>query len=114
MDLSKLLPRVFGTAWGHPPQTSMAPWLSSPSALIARHLLPAASPPSPGAVWSHRAMMKLLPVAPILLLLLTTLEARPKPAGEPSRWGLLGGERSKCVRAAKPSEDSLLLEVGGA
>nr|XP_009925786.1 PREDICTED: matrilin-4 [Haliaeetus albicilla] len=27
--------------------------------------------------------MKLLPVAPILLLLLTTLEARPKPAGEP-------------------------------
>ncbi|PKU33213.1 hypothetical protein llap_16482 [Limosa lapponica baueri] len=32
-------------------------------------------------MWSHRAMMKLLPVAPLLLLLLTTLEARPKPEG---------------------------------
>lgn len=27
-------------------------------------------------------MMKLLPIVPLLLLLLTMLEARPKPAGE--------------------------------
>lgn len=33
-------------------------------------------------------MMKLLPIAPILLLLLTTLEARPKPAGEPRPVGI--------------------------
>lgn len=82
MDLSKvLLFRVFGTAWAHPPQ-SVAPWLSLPSALTAPCLLSAAHPSSTGTVWSHRATMKLLPVASLLLLLLTTLEARPKPAGE--------------------------------
>uniref|UniRef100_A0A8C4TR27 Matrilin 4 n=1 Tax=Falco tinnunculus TaxID=100819 RepID=A0A8C4TR27_FALTI len=48
-----------------------------------------ASPPRPGIVWYHRAMMKLLPVAPLLLLLLTTLEARPKPAALKCRTGPL-------------------------
>ncbi|XP_053937725.1 matrilin-4 isoform X3 [Cuculus canorus] len=45
------------------------------------------SPSSPKAVWSRRAMMNLLPVAPLLLLLLTTLEARPKPAALKCRTG---------------------------
>lgn len=98
MALSQLLllHRVFGTVWGHPPQASVAPRLSPLSALIAHHLLPAASSPSPGAVWSRRAMMKLLPVAP-LLLLLTALEARPKPAGEPWTVGIATGrEKGMC------------------
>lgn len=97
MDLSKLpLFKVFGTAWGHPPQENIPPWLSSPSALIAPCLLPAVHPSSTGTVWSRRAMMKLLPVAPLLLLLLTTLEARPKPAGEPW-WGVHEQERNENI-----------------
>lgn len=84
VDLSKLLLllRVFSAVWGHPPQVNVALWLSPPSALTAPCLLPAAHPASTGTVWSRRARMRLLPVAPLLLLLLTTLEARPKPAGE--------------------------------
>lgn len=114
MDLSKLLLfRVFGTAWGHPSQENVALWLSSPSALIAPCLLSAAHPSSTGTVCSTRAIMKLLPAAPLLLLLLTTLEARPKPAGEPwlvgSAWrGEKGGPG-----AVEPLEDGLLCDVGG-
>lgn len=114
MDLSKLLCfRVFVTPWGHPPQESLALWLGSPSALITPCLLPAAHPSSTGPVWSYRATMKLLPVAPLLLLLLTTLEARPKPAGEPWLVGSAWREEKREHRAVEPSEDTLLCDVGG-
>lgn len=57
--------------------------------------------------------MKLLPVASLLLLLLTTLEARPKPAGE--LWlvgGAWRGEKGE-QRAVEPLEDSLLCDMAG-